>query len=115
MAELAVGTDTDARMWARGDLVYMAKMSSRAAEAAVQLTDQIADGVLELQRAGGGAGEAHLVLDPGAAHAVAAAEAAIVMPEELGHQEQADPARTRRIRCPAHRERCLWAAFQRSK
>ena len=59
-------------------------------------THQPAHGVLELQGAGGRGADAHLVLDAGAADAVALAGTPAVRPlggEELGHDEEADAAR----------------------
>ncbi|MNF49427.1 hypothetical protein D3C84_306980 [compost metagenome] len=57
----------------------------------VRLAHQIADAlavIAEIQCGGGGAAPAHLVEQPGQQHVVALAEAAIVVDQELGHDEQ---------------------------
>ncbi len=60
------------------------------AHALVGLAHQPAGGVLEGHLAGGGPVNAHLVLDAGAQHAVARAEGAVLLGQELGHQEERD-------------------------
>ncbi|MNS46734.1 hypothetical protein D3C72_792430 [compost metagenome] len=61
------------------------------AQTAMRLTDQITDAltvIAEVQRRGGGAAPAHLVEQPGQQHVIALAEAAVIVDQELGHDEQ---------------------------
>ena len=68
-------------------------------QALVRLADQPGLGAVEVQHAGGRGVDAHLVFDARAGHAVALAQAAVVVGQNLRHDEQRDAARAlRRIR-----------------
>ncbi len=79
-----------------------------AGEPAVLLADEVADRafiVAEHHGAGGRGVNAHLVLDAGGAHVVAGAERAVVLDQELRHQEQRNPLGAGRARREAARAR----------
>ena len=61
-----------------------------AGQALVRLAQQPAPGAVEVHHAGGGALDPHLVLDGAAPQAVALAQGAIGIGDELRHQEQTD-------------------------
>ncbi len=63
------------------------------AHALVRPADQPADGAVEAERAGRRGADAHLVLEGGAGHGVAAPGRAVLVGQEFRHQEQADAAR----------------------
>ena len=70
-----------------------------AGEALVRLADQRADRAVEHDLRGRVAVDAHLVLEPAAVDAVALAEAAVGVRQELRHDEQRDALRAgRRVR-----------------
>ena len=60
------------------------------AQALVRLAQQVAGGAVVVQHAGGIAVDAHLLLDGAARHAVARAQRAVAVDQDLGHDEQRD-------------------------